>query len=198
MPIGTCATPMKFSQLRRDARVTSSEWWAMLLSGVRVISSSARRRISAASSGARSFGSSWKRRSPVVRERTSSARVRGAAAATIELVTLVTSRPFAEPGVTQLGERLHPQAEHANLQLLHDPLHSLHHLLRRLGGRLQEGECHSCEIRAEIERLGDVDPVADAAARDHRHAADRAHLLDRARRRYPPAGKDLAQAEVAG
>src|SRR6202040_1538409 len=137
MPIGTCATPMKFSQLRRDARVTSSEWWAMLLSGVRVISSRARRRISAASSGARSFGSSWKRRSPSTSDRTSSARVRGAtAAAAMEFVALVISRPFAKPGVAQLPYGLHAQAEHADLQLQHDPLHLVHDSLRRLGRQI--------------------------------------------------------------
>ena len=33
-PMGIWATPMKFSQLRWEARWTSSEWWAMLASGV--------------------------------------------------------------------------------------------------------------------------------------------------------------------
>ena len=33
-PIGIWATPMKFSQLRWEARWTSSEWWPMLGSGV--------------------------------------------------------------------------------------------------------------------------------------------------------------------
>src|SRR5260370_33241561 len=138
---------MKFSQLRPDARVTSSEWWAMLLSGVWVISSRARRRISAASSGARSFGSSWKRRSPSISDRTSSARVRRAtAAAAMEFVALVISRPFAKPGVTQLRYALHAQAEHADLQLQHDPLYLVHDSLLRLASRLPARLRHPCQI----------------------------------------------------
>src|SRR5215213_2876269 len=129
---------MKFSQWRCEARRTSSEWWAMLGSGVSVIRSSASRRISAASSAGMSLGSWWKRRSPRTSESTSSSRVERAVGSELAFV-LVISGPFADLGVAQLRDRSHPEAEHTNLELLDKPPDSVRDFLRRFERRRQEG-----------------------------------------------------------
>src|SRR5436309_10633876 len=113
----------------------------MFDSGVSVMCSRARRRISAAASAVRSFGSSWKRRSPRTRERTSSSWVSGAEEIGLTLLLLI-SGPFAERHGAQLRDRFDAEAEHADLELLDDAPHRLGDALGGLGGRGEERVGH--------------------------------------------------------
>src|SRR4051812_36274776 len=195
-PIGIWATPMKFSQLRCEARWTSSEWWPMLASGVRVISSRAWRRISAASSAGRCLGISWNRRSPATSERTSSSRVREATDA--ELAVLLISQPFYELHASKLRDGFHTEAEHTDLELAHGAPHLVGDPFGRLQGRREEGVGETHDVGAQGDRLRGVQPVAHAAAGDPRHPLDPAHLPDGFGRRQAPAGEQLADLQVAG
>src|SRR3954471_14282031 len=140
----------------------------MLESGVLVISARAWRRISAASSADRCLGISWKRRSPATSERTSSSRVRGATDTDAELAILLISQPSKELRMLKLRDGFYTQAEHTDLELAHGAPHLVGDPFGRIQGRREEGVGEPHDVGAQGDRLGGVQPVAHAAAGDHR------------------------------
>ena len=195
-PIGIWATPMKFSQWRLRGPLHVERVVADVgRAASAVIRSSAWRRISAASSAGRSLGSSWKRRSPATSERDQLfARVERAGTGSTGLVLLIRRTLLRSSTASQLRDRFHAEAEHADLELADDALD----LARRPARPTRwppPGTDRPCPTRSAPRA------IALAASRPLRMPplpitvtpGSSAGPPDRLRRRDAPAGEELAE-----